>query len=126
MWETQFNPIFGPGPLALVEACCGRPIRTLDEFTAALEPTLMRQRQLGVLGVKLFKQVIGPEPPRDDVAPIFDQLLASPDPVSPQSLVESGTRALRDYVGHAIIRAAGSAGRKWGFSTISFLFYNCY
>ena len=110
MWENHFNPVFRPEPLQLAEECCGRPIRSLDEFTAALEPTLLRQRELGVLGVKLFKQVIGPEPERDDVTPLFDQLLAAPEPVAMTSVLEGERAALRDYIGHAIIRAAGKAG----------------
>ena len=112
MWETHFSPVFRSEPLQLAEECWGRPIRSLEDFTEALEPTLSRQRELGVLGVKLFKQVVGPEPERDEVAPLFDRLLATPyrGPMPP--VFEGKMAALRDYIGHAIVRAAGKAGMR--------------
>ena len=110
MWENHFNPLLRIDALRRVEQYAGRSLGTLDDFTDALVPALLHVREQGVLGVKLFKQAIGEEPNRDDVAPAFDRLLAAGTDRVASPLLTGEQAALRDYIGHAMLRAAGVAG----------------
>lgn len=110
MWENHFNPLLRIDALRRVEQYAGRSLGTLDDFTDALVPALLHVREQGVLGVKLFKQAIGEEPNRDDVAPAFDRLLAAGTDRVASPLLTGEQAALRDYICHAMLRAAGVAG----------------
>lgn len=111
MWENLFNVAWRSDALPRVESCVGRSLETLDDFIDAIEPAMSDYRDKGVIGIKLGKQVIGEEPARGDVAHLFPRLVeeAAGQTRSPD-LVEGERGALRDTIGHAMLRAAQSLG----------------
>ena len=112
MWESQLNFACNPEPLALIERSAGAPVRTLDAYVAGLEQTIAEARAQGVLGIKLLKEAPRAEPPAAEAARLFDRLLAAGPNRAPEATPtrEGPYGALRDYLAHAIIRAAGAAG----------------
>jgi predicted TIM-barrel fold metal-dependent hydrolase len=112
MWESQLNFACKPEPLALIERSTGAPVRTLDAYVAGLEQAIAEARAQGVLGIKLLKEAPRAEPPAAEAARLFDRLLAAGPNRAPEATPtrEGPYGALRDYLAHAIIRAAGAAG----------------
>ncbi len=111
MFENLFNVAWRSDALPRVERCVGRSLETLDDFLDAVEPAMAHYQREGVIGIKLMKQAIGEEPARQDVAPLFSRLVAEGEGKtrSPE-LVDGERAALRDSIGHAMLRAADSLG----------------
>jgi predicted TIM-barrel fold metal-dependent hydrolase len=111
MFENLFNVAWRSDALPRVETCAGRSIRTLDAFMDALEPAMAHFQRRGLLGIKLMKQVIGPEPAREQVAPLFEPLIAEGMGRTRSPALVAGERAaLRDFIGHAMLRICGELG----------------
>ena len=111
MFENLFNVAWRSDALPRLEQCTGSPIRNLDQLIDALRPAMGHYRDLGLLGIKLMKQVIGPAPKREDVAPHYAALVAEGmGRTRSPALVEGARAALRDYIGHAMLRLCGELG----------------